>query len=91
MLAIRVAPIDIAVAVTVDNLISVHENQMRSVRLLLYALRQRVLLVAEDDRLFASGRPLASTHGRVRDDLLAGVLLFEPPCRVHSIDWLGLA
>ena len=48
-----------------------------------------MLLVAEDDRLVTASRPLTSAHGSVRDDLL-GCVLFEAPCRVHTVNRLGL-
>lgn len=56
------------------------------------ALRERLLLVAKNDRLITSSCSMASTQGRVGDDLCTSVLLlFKSSRRMHAVNRLGVA
>lgn len=72
-------------------MVPINEDQLSRVRLL-YALRQRLLLVPKDDGLVAASCSMASTHGRVCDDLLCDeLLLLKASCGVHTIYGFGVA
>ena len=63
IICINVPSVDVAVAVTVDNLVAIDKYQMRSLRLL-YTLRQGVLLLTKGHLLvIQSLATLTTTHG----------------------------
>ena len=80
---IFVTPIDVVIAVTVDDLIPVHKNKLRWVGLL-DALGQRFLL-GQAQRLIVScyaGGPMTPRHGRVVRSL---VIVLKTSSSVHAV------
>ena len=78
-----VTSIDVVIAVTVDDLISVHKNQLSRISLL--DTLGEGLLLGQTQRLFVgcdAGGPVTPRHGSVVRSL---VIVLEPTSCVHAV------